>query len=184
MSPIGKQKKRKEGVPMGGMKLISNDIWWCHTFQCNRALKNPWKPSHFLLSFTKCRSQKQGLGIAPGNDFELGLNNVIQKKVAEYAIEKLSLALKRSIFCIWFNGSFFMDYLWAVFIAPSDGVWNKFHVSQWLSGKKEGKIYSLGQSDTGNLFLVTFDGTTNFNINNSYRWSCLYCYYSCNHQTS
>ena len=23
---------------MGGMKLISNNIWWCHTFQCNQAL--------------------------------------------------------------------------------------------------------------------------------------------------
>ena len=24
---------------MGGMKLISNDIWWRHTFQCNQALR-------------------------------------------------------------------------------------------------------------------------------------------------
>ena len=31
----------------------------------------------------------------------------------------------------------------AVFIAPSDGMWNKFDPSDWLPEKKEGKIISL-----------------------------------------
>ena len=33
------KEKKKERVPMGGMKLILNDIWWHHTFLCNQALR-------------------------------------------------------------------------------------------------------------------------------------------------
>ena len=32
-------EKRKERVPMGSIQNVSNDIWWCHTFQCSLTLK-------------------------------------------------------------------------------------------------------------------------------------------------
>ena len=35
----GLTEKRKERVPIGGMKLISNDIWLRHKSQCNWALR-------------------------------------------------------------------------------------------------------------------------------------------------
>ena len=39
-------EKRKEIVPMGGIKLISNDIWWHHKFKCNRSVN-----VHFNIIF-------------------------------------------------------------------------------------------------------------------------------------
>ena len=54
-----------------------------------------------------------------------------------------------------------------VFIVPSDGMWNKFHASYWLSEEKQGKILSLRQWDAWNLFHVTSNGATSFNINKS-----------------
>ena len=40
LPPIGQQEKMKERGPTRGMKLVSNDIWWRHLFQCNRALSD------------------------------------------------------------------------------------------------------------------------------------------------
>ena len=45
-------EKRKEGVPMECMKLVSNDIWCTHMFQCNQGLTLLGTDGRFHHRFT------------------------------------------------------------------------------------------------------------------------------------